>query len=203
AISAARLPAWSSLNFLMTAIGTDSQRWCCWQVSNARTGRSGSTRQLIPAYVNVQAVGGARAGVQAASGAAVSDCERGARGRSGRERRLRFRTRSDSALAQDHRRASCRTERDAAPRGALGLLGGRRQLMAREHLAQHDPHLLQGKACAEASPAASTERDPCVRPGTLAEKPLGTERIGVGIDARIVVHEECARQQQYARRVIE
>ena len=38
-MSAARLPPWSSPNFLTTAIGTASHARACWYLSKVRTGR--------------------------------------------------------------------------------------------------------------------------------------------------------------------
>ena len=66
--------------------------------------------------------------------------------------------------------------------------------------AQHEPHLQQREARAEAAPPPAAERQPGVGAGLSAEEALGPERVRIGIDLGIVVNEVGAADQHDARR---
>src|SRR5579875_812704 len=149
-----------------------SVRWRCWKVSKTLIGRRRSTPAVLP-------------------------------GSGGHEARLLGPDRGrGTTLAQHDARAARRAEGDAAAARRLRRRARRRQLEPPERAAEHDLHLLQGEARAQAAPAPAPEWDPGVRSGGLPEEALGPEGIGLRIDLRVVVDEEDARQQRDARRVL-
>ena len=158
------LPPWSSPNFLMTATGTASPGCFCWERSKARTGAAGPRPESYPQGPDVTSGMPANARPPAQATAAASGG-----GGSVHARRT---------VAQDHGRAAPGAERDAPPRGQLGPVAGRRQLVARERRAEHDLHLLQREARAQAPAAPAAERDPGVRARVACRgiAPGGTRR---------------------------
>src|SRR5437588_181265 len=59
------------------------------------------------------------------------------------------------------------------------------------------------RCCTRSNAPTAAERDPGVGAGRAAEEPLGSEGVGVRVDVRVVLDQECARQQQDAGRVLE
>src|SRR4051812_24279208 len=119
---------------------------------------------------------------------------RNLRGFSGADRNPRL----AHARAYRDRRPAARAERDRAAADALAAVQRGGDLDLPEDRLQRDPHLELRERRAEAAAHAAAERDPAELAGRAVEEALGTERVGLRIDALVVVHEVDAADQRRA-----
>jgi hypothetical protein len=77
------------------------------------------------------------------------------------------------------------------------------QLESREHRLQHDLHLEQSEARADAPPSPAAERDPRVRARRRLQEALRAERERVGVDRRVVVQQVGAGEQHDAGPILD
>src|SRR5262245_63876333 len=87
---------------------------------------------------------------------------------------------SDPRL-DDHAAASVRCERDRAALNPFGGAALGQELDLAQDRAQHDPHLVEGEARAQAAADASAEGNPFVGAGLAIEEALGAEAVRLGI----------------------
>src|SRR2546426_11697863 len=101
-----------------------------------------------------------------------------------RPRVLRRSYRGRAALAQHRAGASGRPDRDVSPARDLEAVAHGAKLARCQDAADHELHLKHREARSEAAASATAERDPGVGARWLVQKALGTEGVGIRIDAR-------------------